>query len=399
MNTTSKFLTSSEPLKYQSSNLKKEEMVINLGPQHPSTHGVLRLEIVTDGELIVDVVPHIGYLHRCFEKHAESMAYNQTIPYTDRMDYVSAINNEWAFVMGVERMLEISEKIPPRIEYIRVLVAELNRLASHFVSIGTYGMDIGSVTPFLWMMKEREHILRMLEWASGARMLYNYIWVGGLYYDLPVGFEEQCKEFTKYLKPKLKEIEKLLISNKIFIERTANVGVLPLDFAINAGITGPMLRASGLKFDLRKIDHYSVYDELEFDIPIGKGEMGKKGDCWDRNWVRYQECLESIKIIEQCSDQLLKTHQRTKTFDPREFVPKKIRPKATDLYVRAENPKGELGFFFRSDGKSDIPLRCKSRAPSFCNLSILPEISRGHLLADMFAIVGSIDVVMGEVDR
>ena len=399
MNTTSKFLTSSEPLKYQSSNLKKEEMVINLGPQHPSTHGVLRLEIVTDGELIVDVVPHIGYLHRCFEKHAESMAYNQTIPYTDRMDYVSAINNEWAFVMGVERMLEISEKIPPRIEYIRVLVAELNRLASHFVSIGTYGMDIGSVTPFLWMMKEREHILRMLEWASGARMLYNYIWVGGLYYDLPIGFEEQCKEFTKYLKPKLKEIEKLLISNKIFIERTANVGVLPLDFAINAGITGPMLRASGLKFDLRKIDHYSVYDELEFDIPIGKGEMGKKGDCWDRNWVRYQECLESIKIIEQCSDQLLKTHQRTKTFDPREFVPKKIRPKATDLYVRAENPKGELGFFFRSDGKSDIPLRCKSRAPSFCNLSILPEISRGHLLADMFAIVGSIDVVMGEVDR
>ena len=224
MNTTSKFLTSSEPLKYQSSNLKKEEMVINLGPQHPSTHGVLRLEIVTDGELIVDVVPHIGYLHRCFEKHAESMAYNQTIPYTDRMDYVSAINNEWAFVMGVERMLEVSEKIPPRIEYIRVLVAELNRLASHFVSIGTYGMDIGSVTPFLWMMKEREHILRMLEWASGARMLYNYIWVGGLYYDLPVGFEEQCKEFTKYLKPKLKEIEKLLISNKIFIERTANVG-------------------------------------------------------------------------------------------------------------------------------------------------------------------------------
>ena len=399
MNTTSKFLTSSEPLKYQSSNLKKEEMVINLGPQHPSTHGVLRLEIVTDGELIVDVVPHIGYLHRCFEKHAESMAYNQTIPYTDRMDYVSAINNEWAFVMGVERMLEISEKIPPRIEYIRILVAELNRLASHFVSIGTYGMDIGSVTPFLWMMKEREHILRMLEWASGARMLYHYIWVGGLYYDLPVGFEEQCKEFTKYLKPKLKEIEKLLISNKIFIERTANVGVLPLDFAINAGITGPMLRASGLKFDLRKIDHYSVYDELEFDIPIGKGEMGKKGDCWDRNWVRYQECLESIKIIEQCSDQLLKTHQRTKTFDPREFVPKKIRPKATDLYVRAENPKGELGFFFRSDGKSDIPLRCKSRAPSFCNLSILPEISRGHLLADMFAIVGSIDVVMGEVDR
>ncbi|MEQ9405280.1 MAG: NADH-quinone oxidoreductase subunit D [Cyclobacteriaceae bacterium] len=374
-------------------------MIINVGPQHPATHGVLRLEVVSDGEIVKDVVPHVGYLHRCFEKHAEALSYNQIIPYTDRMDYVAAMNNEWAFVMGAERMLGIDQEIPKRVEYIRVLVVELNRLASHFVAIGTYGLDIGAITPFLWMMRDREHILRMLEWASGARMLYNYIWVGGLFYDLPVGFEERSKEFIEYLKPKLKEVETLLISNKIFIERTANVGVLPVDLAVNYGITGPMLRASGLKFDLRKIDGYSVYPELEFSVPIGKGEMGTTGDCWDRNWVRYQECLESVKIIEQCVEKLLGAHKRTKEFDPREKVPKKIRPKAQDFYVRAENPKGELGFFFRADGRSDQPIRCKARGPSFSNLSVLPEISKGCMLSDLFAIVGSLDLLMGEVDR
>lgn len=393
------YLNASEPLKYNEGALRTEEMIINIGPQHPATHGVLRLEVVTDGELVVDVVPHIGYLHRCFEKHAESLSYNQVIPYTDRMDYVAAMNNEWAFVMGVEKMLGIEKELPKRVEYIRVLVAELNRIASHFVAIGTYGMDIGAVTPFLWMMRDREHILRMLEWASGARMLYNYIWVGGLFYDLPVGFEERAREFVDYLKPKLRDTEKLLISNKIFIERTANVGVLNRDLAINYGITGPILRASGLKFDLRKVDAYSVYPEIEFDVPVGSGMVGTTGDCWDRNWVRYQECWESIKIIEQCVDQLMGDHKRTKTFAPRAMVPKKIRPKAQDMYVRAENPKGELGFFFRADGNTDRPFRCKSRGPSFCNLSILSELSKGCMLADLFAIVGSLDFVMGEVDR
>lgn len=392
-------LTKSEPLKYREEDLKTEEMIINLGPQHPSTHGVLRLEVVTNGEIVVDVIPHMGYLHRCFEKHAESLAFNQTIPYTDRMDYVAAMNNEWAFVMGVEKMLGMEGELPKRVEYIRVLVAELNRLASHFIAIGTFGMDIGAVTPFLWMMRDREHILRMLEWASGARMLYNYIWVGGLFYDLPVGFEERAKEFVDYLKPKLSETEQLLINNKIFVERTANVGVLSRDLAINYGVTGPMLRGSGLRFDLRKVDGYSVYPEIDFDVPIGEGKMGVVGDCWDRNWVRYQECWESIRIIEQCVEQLLGPYKRTREFDPRALVPKKIRPKAQDLYVRAENPKGELGFFFRTDGRSDQPLRCKGRAPSFCNLSVLAEISRGCMLADLFAILGSMDLNMGEVDR
>jgi len=392
-------LSNSEPNVYNKDNLRSEEMVINIGPQHPSTHGVLRLEVVTDGEIVVDVIPHLGYLHRCFEKHGESVPFNQVIPFVDRLDYVAAMNNEHAYAMGVERMMGIQDQIPKRVEYIRVLVAELNRIASHFVAIGTYGLDIGAVTPFLWLIRDREHILRMLEWVSGARMLYNYIWVGGLYYDLPVGFEDRCTEFINYLKPKLVELDQLLINNKIFVDRTANVGVLDRDLAINYGVSGPMLRASGLKFDLRRVDGYSVYPELDFEIPIGTGKMGRQGDCWDRTWVRAEECKESVKIIEQCLIKLKGEHKRTKEFDPRQFVPKKIRPKAQDLYVRAENPKGEIGFFFRADGRSDIAVRCKARSCSFSNLSILAELSRGHMIADLIAIIGSIDFVLGEVDR
>lgn len=374
-------------------------MIINLGPQHPSTHGVLRLEVLSDGEIIKDVVPHIGYLHRCFEKHAESLPYNQVIPFVDRMDYVAAMNSEHAYAMGVERMLGITEQIPKRVEYIRVLMAEINRIASHLIAVGTYGLDLGAFTPFFWIMRDREHILRLLEWASGARMLYNYIWIGGLFYDLPVGFELRCREFITYFKPKVGELEKLLINNKIFIDRTANVGVLPLNLAINSGMTGPILRGSGLRFDLRRVDGYSVYPELEFEIPIGEGKMGQVGDCWDRTWVRVKEIYESLKIMEQCLDKLEGEYKRTREFDPQAIVPKKIRPKAQELYVRGENPKGELGFYFRADGRSDVPFRCKARACSFVNLSVLPEISRGVLIADLIAILGSIDIVLGEVDR
>lgn len=392
-------LRKSAPQKFKSEDLKREEMIVNIGPQHPSTHGVLRLEVITNGEEIVDVAPHLGYLHRCFEKHAESLPYNQTLPFVDRMDYLAAMNSEHAFVMGVERMLGIENDIHKRVEYIRVLVAELNRLASHFIALGTYAMDIGAITPFPWMLRDREHILRLLEWASGARMLYNYIWVGGLFYDLPVGFEERCLEFTQYIKPKLEEFEQVVLENKIFVDRTANVGVLPADLAINYGITGPMLRASGLKFDLRKVDAYSVYPEIDFDIPVGKGEMGSLGDCWDRTSVRMKECYESVRIIEQCLTKLTGEHKRTRDFDPRANVPKKIRPKAQDFYVRAENPKGETGFFFRADGRSDIPFRCKARGASFVNLSILADLAKGGLIADLVAVLGSIDIVLGEVDR
>ena len=389
----------SDPNKLKEENLRSEEMIINLGPQHPSTHGVLRLEVLLDGEIVKEVVPHLGYLHRCFEKHAEKLPYNQVIPFVDRLDYVAAMNCEHAYVLGVEKLMGIEGTLPKRVEYIRVLVAELNRIASHFIAIGTYGLDMGAFTPMFWLMRDREHIMRMLEWASGARMLYNYIWVGGLFYDIPIGFEEQCLELVNYLKPKLKELEDLLIYNKIFIERTANVGVLDLDLAINGGATGPMLRGSGLRFDLRKVDGYSVYPELDFNIPIGEGKTGAVGDCWDRTYVRVCEIHESVKLVEQCIKQMTTDHKRTRDFDPQALVPKKIRPKAQDLYSRLETPKGELGFYFRADGKSDVPFRCKCRSCSFSNLSLLPEISKGILIADLIAIIGSIDVVMGEVDR
>jgi NADH-quinone oxidoreductase subunit D len=389
----------SDPNKYALDQLKSEEMLISIGPQHPSTHGVLRLEVISDGEWVVDVVPHLGYLHRCFEKHAEALPYNQVIPYVDRLDYMAAMNSEHAYVMGVEKMMGLTGKLPKRIEYIRVLVAELNRLASHFVAVGTYGLDIGAYTPFLWLMRDREHIQRMLEWVSGARMLYNYVWVGGLFYDLPLGFEDKVAEFIPLVKKTLAEVMTLVEDNTIFIKRTANVGVLSLNLAINYGCTGPVLRGSGLAFDLRKVDAYSVYPELDFNVPVGEGKMGKTGDCWDRNHVRLQECLESIKLIEQCLAQLTSDHKRDRAFNPQEFVPKKIRPAAMDVYVRAENPKGELGFFIRSDGYSDIPTRMKVRACSFHHLSVIPALAKGAYLADLIAIIGSMDLVMGEVDR
>jgi len=376
-----------------------DEMVLNMGPQHPSTHGVLRLELITDGEIVREVIPHMGYLHRCFEKHAESLTYQQTIPFTDRMDYLASMNNSHAWVMGVERMMGIDHDIPKRVEYIRVLVCEMNRIASHLIAIGTYGIDIGAFTPFLWCFRDREHITGMLEWASGSRLLYNYIWVGGLYYDLPVGFEERCLEFIAYFKPKMAELNRLLTDNQVFINRTANVGILPLDVAINCGCSGPVLRGSGLKYDLRRIDGYSAYPELEFDVPVGSGLMGAVGDCWDRYKVRVDEIEQSIIIMEQCLTRLTKELKRTPEFDPRAKLPRKLTPKAQDFYVRAENPRGELGFYFMADGKTEIPFRVKSRGASFCNLSVLPEISKGVMIADLIAIVGSIDFVLGEVDR
>lgn len=391
--------TQSDPNKYQGSDLKSEEMVISLGPQHPSTHGVLRMEVISDGEQVVDVVPHLGYLHRCFEKHGEALPFNQIIPYVDRLDYLASMNSEHGYVMAIEKMMELEGKLPKRVEYIRVLVAELNRIASHFVAIGTYGLDIGAYTPFLYLMRDREHIQRLLEWLSGARMLYNYLWVGGLFYDLPLGFEDRVKELLPILRTTIQEVKTLVEENPIFIKRTANIGVLNLDLAINFGATGPVLRGSGLAYDLRKVDGYSVYPEIDFEVAVGKGQVGTIGDCWDRNHVRILESEESIRIIEQCLEKLVKEHKRTKEFDPQEFVPKKIRPKAMDIYSRAENPKGELGFFIRSNGKSDIPDRIKVRACSFHHLHIIPEISKGVYLADLVAIIGSMDLVMGEVDR
>ncbi|MGE5430694.1 MAG: NADH-quinone oxidoreductase subunit D [Syntrophomonadaceae bacterium] len=368
---------------------KTEEMVLNMGPQHPSTHGVLRLEVELDGELIINVKPHIGYLHRCFEKHAEAMNYNQVVPYTDRLDYLASMYNSFGYALAVERLLGI--QVPDRVEYIRVIMGELQRIASHLVAVGTYGVDIGAFTPFLYGFRDREKILSLFEMTCGARLLYNYVWVGGLSHDLHPDFVPMAREFLKYFKGSLVEFNNLLSFNKIFIERTANVGVLPLDTAINFGITGPNLRASGIKWDLRKNDPYSVYDRFDFEIPVGSGEKGTTGDCWDRYYVRIREMEESVKIIEQALDQLPEG-------DVQSAIPKRIKPPVGSIYTRVENPKGELGYFIISDGTIN-PFRMKVRGPSFVNLAVMGELCKGHLVADVIAILGSIDIVLGEVDR
>ncbi len=369
--------------------VKTEEMILNMGPQHPSTHGVLRLELELEGELIKDVKPHIGYLHRCFEKHAEAMTYPQVIPYTDRMDYLASMYNNFGYVVTVEKLLGI--EVPERVEYIRVIMGELQRIASHMVALGTNGLDIGAFTPFLYLFRDRERILSLFEMTCGARLLYNYMWVGGVSHDLHPDFIRLTKEFLNYYKPNIKELNNLLTFNKIFIERTANVGILPLDTAINYGMTGPNLRASGLPFDLRREDPYSIYDRFDYDIPVGEGLMGTLGDCWDRYYVRVLEIEQSIKILEQALEQIPEG-------DVSSAIPKRIKPPVGSIYGRVENPRGELGYFIISDGTVN-PFRVKVRGPSFVSLEVFGELCKGHLVSDVVAILGSIDIVLGEVDR
>ena len=370
--------------------LKAEEMVISMGPQHPSTHGVLRLELVVDGEVVIDVIPHIGYLHRCFEKHCEHMTnYQQVIPYADRMDYVAAMSNEFGYVVACEKLLKIT--VPERVEYIRVIMAEFSRIVSHLIAIGTYGMDIGAFTPFLYCMRDRERVLDIFEQTCGARLLYNYMWIGGLSHDVPPGFAGKVNDFCRYFRPKIKELNDLLSYNKIFIKRTANVGVLPADVALNYAVSGPVLRGSGVTWDLRKDDPYSVYDRFDFEIPVGKGLKGTVGDCWDRYMVRIHEMEQSVNIIEQAVAKL-------PAGDVASAIPKRIRPDAGEVYVRTETPKGELGYYIVSDGTAS-PFRVKVKSPCFVNLSALPAMCRGAMIADIVAVLGSIDIVLGEVDR
>jgi len=370
--------------------LRREEVIVNVGPQHPATHGVLRLEAVLDGEIVVDVIPHIGYLHRCFEKHAESMTnYQQVVPYVDRMDYCAAMNMDFGYVLAVEKLLGIT--VPERVEYIRVIMAELQRIASHLIAAGTYGLDIGAWTPFLYMFRERERILDLFEMTCGARLLYNYMWVGGVSHDLPPGFVDKAKDFCSYFRPKVKEYNDLLSFNDIFVRRTANVGVLPAKTAIAYGCSGPVLRGSGVNFDIRRDDPYSVYNRFEWEPQVGRGERGTTGDCWDRYMVRIREMEQSINIVEQALNQIPGGNVSS-------AIPKRIRPNPGDVYVRTESARGELGFYIVSDG-SGSPYRVKGRSPCFSNLSVIPEISRGCMVADLIAIAGSLDIVLGEVDR
>jgi len=370
-----------------------EEMLVNMGPQHPSTHGVLRIVLRTDGEIVLEAVPHVGYLHRCAEKIGENVPYPQYIPYTDRMDYLAGMNENWAFCRAVETLAGV--ELPRRAEYIRVLIGELNRIASHLVSFGTYGLDLGAFTPFLYAFREREYILDLFEMVCGARLTYSYFTIGGSTYDLPEGFIERVEEFLDYFEPKLDEYNQLLSRNHIFIKRTANVGVISAEQGAAYALTGPVLRGSGVAYDLRLDEPYSVYPELDFDVCVGHGEMGQTGDCWDRYMVRMDEMAQSCRLVRQCLSKMPPPGPG----DGRYRVKlRKIKPDPGEVYVETENPRGVLGFYLESQG-GVTPYRCKARAATFCNLSILGEICQGVLLSDVPAIVGSIDVVMGQVDR
>ena len=376
--------------------LQTEEMLVNMGPQHPSTHGVLRIVLRTDGEMVLEAVPHIGYLHRCAEKICENVAPYQFIPYTDRMDYVAGMNNNQAFAIAVERLSGV--KVPPRAQAIRVVFAELNRIASHLVALGTYGLDMGAMTPFWYTFREREMILDLFEAACGARLTYSYLTIGGVHDDLPDGWVERCRAFLDYFEPKITDYNNLLSFNHIFVKRTANVGVILLNDALAYGLTGPVLRASGIRWDLRKALPYDGYDQYDFDVPIGQpGGTGEVphgvvvGDGWSRYYVRVLEMAQSVRIIRQALDRL----------PPGEVLAPKVKSlKLPDdeVYVEVENPRGQLGFYIRGDG-SAIPYRVKARGPSFCNLSITRHVCRNMLLADVPAFIGSIDIVLGEVDR
>jgi NADH-quinone oxidoreductase subunit D len=369
--------------------VRSEEMLINMGPQHPSTHGVLRIVLRTDGEMVLDATPHLGYLHRCKEKIAENLAYFQYIGYTDRLDYLSAMNNNHAWALTVEAMAGI--EAPKRAEYIRVLASELNRIASHLISFGAYGLDMGAFTPFLYAFREREYILDLFEQLCGARLTYSYINVGGVTWDLPPGFLEKLSEFLDYFQLKIDEYNDLLTYNHIFIKRTANIGVATHDLCIGYALSGPMIRGSGIPLDLRRDRPYSIYEKLEFDVCVGSGTQGTLGDCWDRYWVKMQEMKQSVRILRQVIAQMPAGPFRAK-------LPKTLRIPPGEIYREYENPRGHLGFFIESQG-GPIPYRVKIRGPSFVNLAVTGELCRNVLLADVPAIIGSIDVVMGEVDR
>jgi len=380
-----------------SADVRTEEMLINMGPQHPSTHGVLRLVLRTDGELVLEAVPHIGYLHRCAEKIGENLQPFQFIPKTDRMDYLAAMNNNHVFSLAVEKLTGI--QVPERASYIRIIMAELNRIASHLVAFGTFGLDMGSFTAVLYAFREREYILDLFEAACGARLTYSYITVGGVTQDLPERFMEKLEEFLDYFEPKIDEYNSLISYNQIFVKRTAAVGVIPPEDAIAWGLTGPCLRGSGVKWDLRRCLPYDIYDRFAFDIPIGLegGSAGIPhgvvvGDSWSRYWVRMEEMKQSVRILRQC------IRQMPRDGEYKAKVPKNLKLPADEVYFEGENPRGQLGFLVVGDG-SPIPYRLKARGPCFCNLSVTSHVCRGVLIADVPAIIGSIDIVLGEVDR
>ena len=361
------------------------DMMLNMGPQHPSTHGVFRMELRIDGEKIIDVKPHIGYLHRGSEKLSEGEQYHQVVTLFDRMDYLANFNNELVYCMAVERLLDI---VPSRrTEYIRVILCELNRIASHLLYVGTIGLDAGAMTPALFSFIGRDRIQTLFESISGARMMHNYFKIGGLKEEVPTNFVSMVKDIMPEIRQDIDQAEKLLTFNEIFLSRTKDIGVITADQAIDYGLTGPCLRGSGVNYDVRKSDPYSVYSDFEFDVPVGLD-----GDCWDRHWVRIKEMDESLKIVEQAINNLPDGDVESS------LGRRLIRPSAGEVYVKAENPRGEIGVYLVSDG-TDKPYRLKVRPPSFCNLSAIEPLLQDSWIADSVVILGSLDIVLGEVDR
>ncbi|MBM3468550.1 MAG: NADH-quinone oxidoreductase subunit D [Alphaproteobacteria bacterium] len=385
------------------------KQTLNFGPQHPAAHGVLRLVLDLDGEIVDRADPHIGFLHRGTEKLIEHKTYLQAIPYFDRLDYVSPMNQEHAFVLGIERLLDIT--VPIRAQYIRVLYSELTRIMNHLLNIATFAMDVGAITPFLWAFEERETIMEFYERVCGARLHAAYVRPGGVHQDLPDGLLEDIKIFADKFPKLIDDIESLLTENRIFKLRTVDIGKISPDDALNWGFTGPMLRASGIPWDLRKSQPYEVYDQMDFDIPIGK-----HGDCYDRYLVRMAEMRESIKIIHQCLDKMpagpVMTDNRKVAPPPRAEMKQSMEAlihhfklytegfhvPPGEVYAAVEAPKGEFAVYLISDG-TNRPYRCKIRAPSFAFLQAIDFLSRGHMLSDIVAIIGSLDIVFGEIDR
>jgi NADH-quinone oxidoreductase subunit D len=364
--------------------LSEEEFLLNMGPQHPSTHGVLRLVLKLRGEFIVDLTPHVGYLHRSIEKIAENRTYAQFMPFTDRIDYCASMPCNLAWALAVEKLAGI--EVPPRAQYLRVIMTELNRIASHLIYLGVMSLDLGAFTPFLYTFREREWILDLFEMTCGQRLTYNYMRFGGVSRDVPPEFYQSCKDFTKVFRKKVNEYEALFTYNPIFLTRTKDVGVLPIDVGLDYGASGPTLRGSGHNWDLRKVEPYSSYEKFKFAVPLGT-----KGDVWDRYMVRVEEMRESCNIIDQALEGLPEGEIKTK-------VPGMFKPPAGEVISRIEAPRGEMGYYLISDG-STKPYRVKIRTASYGNVQVLRYLSRGWKIADLVAIFGSLDVVLPEVDR
>lgn len=371
------------------SELHTEEMLLNMGPQHPSTHGVIRFVVKTDGEVMRAAVPDVGYLHRAIEKIAEKATYNGFMPWTDRVDYLAAMNCNVAYAMAVEKLAGI--EISRRGEYLRVIAMELNRIISHLLAVGSLGMDVGAYTPFVHALREREKMNDLIEELCGQRLTYNYARIGGVIYDMTPQWDGKVLRFLDQFEPQLDEFDRLLTNNAILRRRLGGIGVVTREEAISFNLVGPNLRGSGVAWDLRRDAPYSVYPELAFNVPVGTGEAGVLGDCFDRYNIRIKEMRESSRILRQCFAKIPAGEAMVK-------VPKKIRPPAGEVYVRTESTRGDLGVYLVSDG-SDKAYRMKFRCGSFNAMSIVEKISQGMMVADLIAFIASLDIVAPEIDR